>query len=146
MKRYFSMLFILFTMIALLSTRAEAICETTNFLIYYDDGSYATITLDSSDFVRSSTEKYKTYTFYNPLGQKCFAYTLVATFTYNGTTSYANSCDFGVAIYRQGWNLATHSESISGNTAYGNATFTNADGQTRSASLSLTCDKNGNVT
>ena len=52
----------------------------------------------------------------------------------------------GITIYRQGWNISTHSEYVSGNTAYGRATFTGPSGESRTASLTLTCDKNGNVT
>lgn len=65
---------------------------------------------------------------------------------YNGITSRADSCEYAAEIFRHGWDMTSHSEYVSGNTAYGNATFTGPDGQTRKASLTLTCDKNGNVT
>lgn len=113
--------------------------------IYYDDGSYAVITFASSP-TRSSKADTKSYTYYNPLGQRCFTYRLLASFTYDGVTSRADSCTYAAEIYRQGWDLDTHSEYVSGNTAYGRATFTGPNGESRAASLTLTCDKNGNVT
>ena len=111
-----------------------------------EDGSYAVITTGNSTAARANTEDGKTYTYYNAQGQRCFAYTLYASFTYNGVTSQAVSCEGSAAIYRQGWSLSTHSEYVSGSTAYGQASFTGPDGQVRTVSLTLTCDKNGNVT
>lgn len=146
MKRLVSIFAIVLCMFSLLSTPAMAINGEANHTILYDDGSYALITLGENEVARSSDNFYRTYTYYNPLGQKCFAYTLYAVFVYNGVTSQATSCDFSATIYRQGWDIDTHSEYVSGNTAYGNATFTGPDGQVRTLSLTLICDKNGNVT
>lgn len=145
MKRLFSSFFVLFFMSSLLVVPAMAIDGGADHTIYYDDGSYAIITLNSR-LARSNINEGKAYTYYNPQGQRCFAYVLHASFTYNGTTSRADSCNFSAEIYRQGWDMDTHSEYVSGSTAYGNATFTGPDGQVRTASLTLTCDKNGNVT
>lgn len=145
MKRLFSIFFITLILGGLLISPAMAAEEITDRTIYYEDGSYAVIALDHCG-TRSNADKFQTYTYYNPLGQKCFAYTLYATFTYNGVTSQADSCKGGVVIYREGWTLSTHSEYVSGNTAYGRATFTGPNGESRTASLTLTCDKNGNVT
>lgn len=112
--------------------------------IYYEDGSYAIVTLNGVP-ARSGTNEIKSYTYYNPQGQQCFTYEIRAFFTYNGVTSRADSVDYRAAIHRQGWDLVTHSEYVSGNTAYGRATFTGPNGESRTASLTLTCDKNGNV-
>lgn len=145
MKRLFSMCSVMLLMFSIMIFPATAAEEPVNYFIYYEDGSYALVTLGGDNSMRSNTDKSKSYIYYNPLGQKCFAYTLYAVFTYDGKTSSATSCDFGAAIYRQGWDIDTHSEYVSGNTAYGNAIFTGPDGQSRTASLTLTCDKNGNV-
>lgn len=145
MKRAAFAVTIIFTVLSFLTIPAIAADKVTDYTIYYDDGSYAVVTLSNS-LTRVKVNETKSYTYYNPLGQRCFAYTLFASFTYNGTTSWADSCDFGVAIYRQSWDINAHSEYVSGNSAYGNATFTSPDGQVRTASLTLTCDKNGNVT
>lgn len=114
--------------------------------IDYEDGSYAIITTGAGSLTRAVIDKDKTYTYYNSSGQRCFSYTLYASFTYNGTTSSADDCHYFISIYRQGWEISTHREYVSGNTAYGSATFTGPEDQTRSLSISLTCDKDGNVT
>ncbi len=146
MKRLFYIFFVLLIMGGLLISPTMAANCTTDRTVYYEDGSYAIITLDNGFKTRSNTDMFRTYTYYDPLGQRCFAYTLKGSFTYNGVTSNADSCDYKAIIYRQGWDMVSHSEYVSGNTAYGNATFTGPDGQIRTASLTLTCDKNGNVT
>lgn len=145
MKRLFSIFSILLLMSSLIITPAMATDRATNYTIYYDDGSYAIVILDSNP-TRSNVNETKSYTYYNPQGQRCFVYVLYASFTYNGITSRADSCDYAATIYRQGWDIDTHSEYVAGSTAYGKATFTGPDGQSRTASLTLTCDKNGKVT
>lgn len=132
-------------MLGLLVAPALA-ADDTSYTIYYEDGSYAVITTDSGDVARSTTDKVRSYTYYGPLGQKCFTYMIRGVFTYNGITSHADSCEYSAIIYVRGWDVSTHSEYVSGNTAYGRATFTGPNGQSQIASLTLTCDKNGNVT
>lgn len=114
--------------------------------IDYEDGSYAIITTAYNSLTRAVSDGNKTYTYYNASLQKCFSYTLYATFIYNGTTSSADDIDFEIHIYRQGWDISTHNEYTSGSTAYGSAAFTGPDDQPHSLSISLTCDKDGNVT
>lgn len=113
--------------------------------IDYSDGSYAIITTRKS-FVRSVIEHDKNYTYYNSFRVKCFSYTLHASFTYNGTTSRADSCYADIDIYLRGWDVDSHDEYTSGSTAYGSAVFSGPGGASRSVNLTLTCDKNGNVT
>lgn len=146
MKQAFSMLAVMLLALKLLTFPALAADDLSAYTIYYEDGSYAIVSLNSNPFARSGADGETFYTYYNALDQRCFTYAVYGTFTYNGTTSRADSCDYAATIYRQGWGIATHLEYTSGNTVYGNATFTGPDGQTRTASLTLTCDKNGNVT
>lgn len=146
MKQLSSMFAIALFALNLLVSPVLAVNNTTGQVISYEDGSYAVITTGSSSATRATANKERTYTYYNPQGQRCFAYTLYASFTYNGVTSQAVSCEGGATIYRQGWEPGSHSEYVSGSTAYGRATFTGPDGQVRTVSLTLTCDKDGNVT
>lgn len=146
MKRFISVAFLVIVMTSISAVPVMAADNAADSIIYYEDGSYAVVTLSNDNFARANIDKEKVYTYYNLQGQRCFAYTLRASFTYNGVTSQADSCKGGVVIYREGWTLSTHSEYVSGNTAYGRATFTGPNGESRTASLTLTCDKNGNVT
>ena len=117
----------------------------TESRIDYEDGSYAIITTVTPGAARAAVADEKTYTYYNPSGQKCYAYTLYATFSYDGRTSRALSSDYDVRISLRGWDIDSHDEWTSGNTAYGEAVFTGPGGTEREGSLSLTCDKDGNV-
>ena len=145
MRKLISYVIIIFLALNVLTAPAMASDRSFKYTIHFDDGSYAVVTCYSS-LTRSTTNERKNYTYYNPLNQRCFAYTLYASFTYNGITSQADSCEYATEIFRYGWDMAAHSEYVSGNTAYGNATFTGPNGQVRTASLTLTCDKSGNVT
>lgn len=146
MKRLFSILAAALLGLNLLACPALAVDDSNTYTIFYEDGSYAIVSMNVNPSARSNAVKDKAYTYYNPQGQRCFTYTLCAFFTYNGVTSKADSADYKATIHRQGWELDIHSEYVSGNTAYGRATFTGPNGESRTASLTLTCDKNGNVT
>lgn len=145
MKKTFLSALILTVIINVLAIPAMASDRSSDYTIYYDDGSYAVVAIRSG-LSRASISDAKFYTFYNAQGQRCFSYAIHASFTYDGTTSRADSCYYSADVYRQGWDMSSHSEYVSGSTAYGRAAFTGPDGQTRSVSLTLTCDKNGAVT
>ena len=138
----FSLVFLLCVCTFLGNASAAHVEETR---IDYADGSYAIISIEIASDTRAATEDSKTYTFYNSSRQRCFSYTLFGWFTYSGTTSSADSRDFDIAIYRRGWDVVSHDEYTSGDTAYGEAVFSGPDGEERSVELSLTCDADGNV-
>lgn len=43
--------------------------------IDYEDGSYAIIMTGTDSMTRAAKDDSKTYTYYNPTGQRCFSYT-----------------------------------------------------------------------
>ena len=115
--------------------------------IWFADGSHAEITTTHySHLLRSTAKSDKTYTYWNNQGQKVFSYTLYAEFTYNGVTSSATKAFAAADYYLSGWTLSSHDEYCSGSTAYGDATFKGPGGASEDVSLTLTCDKNGNIT
>lgn len=144
MKRTYALMIVLLLCLNILTSPAAAFGAPER--IDFDDGSYAIITTEIVSQTRTEISDSKTYTYYNESKQRCFSYTLYATFTYNSITSSADECHYLVNIYRRGWSLSTHQEYTSGSTAYGSATFSGPDGETHSVDLSLTCSKNGNVT
>lgn len=144
MKRASCTVAVLFLCLHLLLTTAMAY-DAPLERIDYEDGSYAIITTTEKNLTRANLADYKVYTYYNSDNQRCFAYTLYATFSYDGVTSAAETVDFDIVIYRREWDVTTHREWLSGNAAYGRASFSGPDGVTRPVYLSLTCDKNGNV-
>lgn len=145
MKRILSLMAVLVLCLSVLMSTASA-ANQTGERIDYEDGSYAIITTGAAGLTRATCNESKTYTYYNPSNQRCFSYTLYASFTYNGITSSADYVNYNAAIYRQGWDILKHNEYTSGKTAYGSATFTGPTGTQYPVSLSLTCDKDGNVT
>lgn len=145
MKRVFSVAAALLLCLSLLMNTAAAFECPDSERVDYEDGSYAIITTSSTGTTRATTSDSKTYTYYNSSDQRCFAYTLYATFTYNGVTSSADTVAGGASFYLHGWDIDSHSEWTSGSTAYGSAVFSGPNGESRPVSLSLTCDKNGNV-
>lgn len=112
-------------------------------VIWYEDGSYAEIVTTIS-FARSTLAADKDYTYKNSSGKKVFSYTLHGEF--DSTTTKATRASGSATIYMSGWSLSSHDEYCSGSTAYGDATFDGPNNVSRDVSLSLTCDKNGNIT
>lgn len=125
MRRTYMIIISLFLCLNIMISPAVAI--ETGQRIDYEDGSYAIIMTGTGSMTRAVRNDSKTYTYYDSLGQRCFFYLLWASFTYNGTTSSADDVDFDIHIYRDGWEISTHREYTSGNTAYGSATFTGPD-------------------
>lgn len=144
MKRVLSVVTAVFLCMSTLFTVAAA-TDTQAERIDYEDGSYAIVTTSIGGLTRASKADSKTYTYYNPSNQRCFSYTLYATFTYNGVTSSADMAAYSIDIYLRGWDCDSHSEYTSGNAAYGTASFSGPNGESRPVSLSLVCDRNGTV-
>lgn len=145
MKRTFSTAAMLLLCIGLLFSTASALDDGQIERIDYEDGSYAIISTVCASRTRSQFDSSKDYTYYNSDDQRCFSYTLYASFTYDGVTSSADSCYCDAVIYHRGWTGDSHSEWTSGNTAYGRAVFSGPNGLSIPVNLTLTCDKDGNV-
>lgn len=145
MKRFAQLTLTLVFVLGMLQTTTYASGMVTIERIDYADGSYALI-VPQKNMNRSTTHDGKSYVYYNSSNVRCFSYTLEADFTYNGRISRADSCSASVTLYDRNWELNSHDEYTSGNTAYGEAVFSGPGGASRTVSLTLTCDKNGNVT
>ena len=144
MQKIISFFSAIVLVIAILAGTASA-ADVTSVRVDFSDGSYAVVTTISHGMTRASVNDSKVYTYYDENGDRCFAYTLYATFQYDGRTSSAADVDYTVRISQRGWDISSHSEWTSGDTAYGRAVFTDPDGGRHSVSLSLTCDEDGNV-
>lgn len=116
--------------------------------IYFEDGSYATIETIIEDEVRidranSSKSGSTSYT-YSKGGKKAWTFTLRGSFTYNGTTSKATKASVTSSISDRTWSLDSKSSDYSGDTAYGDASYSSPD-DSYDVSLSLSCDEDGNI-
>lgn len=129
-------------------------------IIYFDDGSYCITTINTieSTFASSCTDgilstnssitSTKSTIYYSALHTALWKFNLTASFTYNGSTSTCTSSSSSVDIYDTSWYVNSKTASKSGNKATGTVIMKrNVLGiiTTRTASLTMTCDKNGNV-
>lgn len=122
----------------------------TQEVICFEDGSYIVVgPIESSTRASGSRTASKPYTYYDSDGVAKWKATLTGSFTYNGSSATCTSASMDVSIYNSSWYTYSKNASKSGNTANGSATMGwRVDGSTvtkKSASLSLTCDANGNV-
>lgn len=112
---------------------------------YLDNGDYIiTEVYKSAAQLFSGTNGYKTSTYTHANGSNIFSVTVNGTFTYNGSTSSANSASASVNIYASNASFVNKNAYTSGATAYGTGTV-RYGGVNISRSVSLTCDKNGNL-
>lgn len=141
---------LLFLFVFSLTTFAAPEPKVEREVIYFENGDFATIETivydDASLYAveRSSRSSSKVYTYNNRLGNTLWTFTLRATFSYNGTTSSVSSCSTSYSIKDNTWSCDDHYAEKSGNTAYGYGSFSSSV-DSKDVTLSLTCDKNGNI-
>lgn len=116
----------------------------------FADGSYETESIYKMQTRAGGTvsgSKVKNY--YDSKGTLCWQFILNGSFSYTGSSATCTSSTCSASIYSQGWYVISKNASKSGNTASANATMGNQiDGgkvNQASASLTLRCDKNGNL-
>ncbi len=146
-----SVLFLALAMILSISSVGAFASESN--CVYYDDGSYDLITVEAEDGVLTRATSSKTgtvtrehYSANNVLEWKI---SMKATFTYNGQTSSCTVVNRPViTIYDSDWSVYSNTYSKSGNTATGNVTMERDQliGSVQvPVTLTLSCDKNGNL-
>lgn len=131
---------------------AQALAAETQSTTYYEDGSYSVTIVKrfdaaarASGTVTGATE----VTHYSSSGTVEWIASLTATFSYTGSSARCTSVDnLSVRIFESGWSMASKSSSKSGNTATGNITmrYSTLTGTGNfPVTLTLSCDKNGNL-
>jgi hypothetical protein len=125
--------------------------DTQENVVYFEDGSYLVTTLtESSPLFRSTKTGSKSSRYYNSNDELQWLITVTGTFTYNGITSQCTYVDGTTNIIDPDrWFLDSESPTISGATA----TYTIALARRtlgivygrETHSVSLTCDKDGNL-
>lgn len=123
----------------------KIISQTTE---YYEDGTYAVITVvETEPVTRASTKGgEKTHTEYNPDGSVAWEFTVYGTFSVDiGTSVTCTNSSYSVNIVSSEWRRVSSIAKRSGNQAIGDASFINGSGETRSCHVVLSCDKYGNL-
>lgn len=120
-------------------------------VIYYSDGSRDEITLElmPQGKERSTITASKNREHYTSSDVLVWRVKLTATFTYNGTSSSCTNAYTTVNFYESGWSTVTNTTNYSGNTATNTVVLAKKIlGITvpmANVNLSLSCDKNGNL-
>ena len=152
MKRCFlSLVLAVILVVGMLSIECFAVTTDSQTEIrYLDDGGYIITTIEEAG-VRATDSKTgtKTNSKYNSDGSLEWQIILRGVFTYTGTTSTCKESTIAVNIYDSNYNEVSRSATKSGNTASGSATISRKvlgiTVSTNTYSISLSCDKNGNL-
>lgn len=148
MKRIACLILVSVLMIAMLPVSVFA--AENSEITYFEDGSYIVVTI-SENYSRSTVSKNgsKSYVYHNSTGTSCWKATLNGTFTYTGSSSTCTASSCSVTVYESDWSTSSKSATKSGNTAKASVTMVRkalgVTVDTKSASISLTCDTNGNL-
>ena len=150
MKKLVTLILTALMILSLLPVQAFA---ADSNVIYYDDGSYAVVTIeiDQQTLTRASTIKAGTvaYNRYSTAGTLEWTASMKASFSYNGSTSTCISVNIPVVtIYNDNWSVVSQTSSKSGNTATANITMglKQIIGTSKvPITLTLSCDKYGNL-
>lgn len=115
-------------------------------VLTFEDGSYLVVTLDTTPLTRTiSPVAAKTYTYYNVDDERQWDYTLMAQFSYNGSTSSAIEAKSKTVIYNREWSQTYVDVYREGAYAYGEAVFEHSSDGTVPITVTIYCDKNGNI-
>lgn len=153
MKRFTRICALVLVSVLLIPIQVFATVErnSSTEIVYMDDGSYYVIVIEESR-TRATYSKTgsKHYTYYSSENVAQWKVTLTGTYTYNGSTSSCTAASASATIYKSTWSVASKSATRSGSTATGNFVIKLSLllGQSTNVPVTLTlaCDKNGNLT
>ncbi len=128
---------------------AEEKITISTVVEYFEDGSYAVITITEEVNNSRATTKSgtKTYTHKNSDGETQWTYKVTGTFSYTGSSSTCTAVSDSYTISNDNWHMSSHSCSKSGNTANGTVTMKykvlGITTKTVSDNVTLTCSATG---
>lgn len=136
-------------LIGLAPVKALGATQNDN-IIYYDDGSYLKIsTEDVTTRATNTRVASRLYQYFDSSDNLEWEAELDCTFTYNGTTSSCTSASCTVTVYDSKWYEYSNSTTRSGNTASTELVmgqkFLGITIAKREYTITLTCDKDGNL-
>lgn len=138
-----------FLIISLLPTVSRATSPLETEIIRFEDGSYMTVELTVSQTRSSSKSASKTYHYHNIWGTEEWYATLTGTFTYDGTTSRCTLSGVIIGITDTSWYIISRDNNEQGDTAYGTIVMGyklfGITTDKKTVNMSITCDKNGNI-
>ena len=142
MKRFISLMLMAVLLFCTIPVRGSAVGNQVQ-TFYFEE------VITNGARASGSKSGSKPYTYYDSDGKTLWKATLTGSFTYNGSTATCTSSRVDVTIYDSTWHTASKSSNKSGNTASASVTMEKRQlGITvtsKSVSMSLSCDKNGNL-
>lgn len=144
------LLFVLAAMLISLIAVNGFAAEKEMTVTYFEDGSYIVDTIEVSLARASgSTSGSKTRSYYDNDGVLNWKAVLSGSFTYNDSGATCTSSSVSVTVYDSSWYTISKSSSKSGNTASASVTMDRkvlgVTVEQKAVSISLSCDKNGNL-
>lgn len=141
--------------ICILAFPTTAFCSTrTTQTIYYEDGSYSILELETFESPYSLYETttktgHATNTLYSKSGDRLFAVAVIGLFTYTGVASYCRESNVRTEVYSSDWKImsssATKYANVAEATATGRVYFLGVPSGDTTISAHVECDKDGNL-
>ena len=124
--------------------------ERESEIIRFEDGSYAIVGIVTNEARTSgSISGNKPYTYYSSNGVAQWKAVLSGSFTYTGSSATCTKSNCSVTVYNSEWYTISKSAGKSGNTATGSFSMgrklMGTTVETKDITLTLSCDKNGNL-
>lgn len=122
--------------------------DESSEITYLDDGSYYVTTITES-LARSTKSGSRSTTYYSSSDVALWKVTIKGTFSYDGTSATCTSASHTVTIYDSAWYTYSQNSYESSNKAIAEVTMKQKmlgiTITTRNVTLTITCDKNGNL-
>lgn len=149
MKKLFAILSVVLLLTMLFPLEAFAAEQiVSSETVYLEDGSYCVVTLTES-MGRSSKTGTKSSKHYDSNGVLQWTLTVTGTFKYDGSTATCTSVSHSVTISNSAWSVSAQGSTKGGNTAKAVVTMVKtvlgAQTLTQTKTLTLSCDKDGNL-
>lgn len=150
MKRFFALALCFALLTLLIPIQIHAAGREYAEIIPLEDGYYLvaeTVSIDTRGIATKGGTK--TYTMYNSSDEALWKVQLFGLFQYNGSTSECTNADCAVTIYDNAWSVDSESTTHGGNTAFTTVALKSRElgvvTNRETCNLSLSCDKNGNL-
>lgn len=142
--------FVLVVAILGMSASADGPVKRSESITYFDDGSYCISYITRFDHpetraASSVVTGAKDVEYYNSSDELCFVFSVIGTFSYNGTTARATSADYDYEIFVSSWSLDSADSYCSGDTAYAEGTFERFLARDVVVEASLSCSPDGHL-
>ena len=136
--------------VTMFSSIVPAYCNDDSMIVeHFDDGSYAVIETtyypiqDSIALFSQNTKRAsRTYTYYNSSNVKSWDFTVKGTFSYNGSTSSAETVSTSYNIFSSGWILSSRKSSKSGSSVSATGIFAK-NLTSKTVTIGLKCSPKG---